>query len=98
MGPDFVSPQVDHSLIDEIVSAYEEEAIEVLRTCAAQDGIPLGVSSGAVVWAALQLARRPHHAGQRIVAICASGSERYLSSNLLACIGLESDDVSDLCF
>jgi len=94
MGPNFVSPQVDHSLIDEILSAYEEDAIEVMRSCAALDGIPLGVSSGAVVWAALQLSRRPHHAGQRIVAICASGSERYLSSSLLASIGLESDDVS----
>lgn len=95
MGPNFVSPQVDRSLIDEIVSAYEEDAIEVLRSCAARDGIPLGVSSGAVVWAALQLARRPEHAGQRIVAICASGSERYLSTSLLAGIQLDSDDVSD---
>lgn len=95
MGPNFVSPLVDRSLIDEILSATEEDAIEVLRTCAAQDGIPLGVSSGAVVWAALQLARRPELVGKRIVAICASGSERYLSSGLLASIGLESDDVSE---
>lgn len=95
MGPNFVSPLVDKGLIDEILSAHEEDAIAVLRHCAAHDGIPLGVSSGAVVWAALQLARRPEHAGQRIVAICASGSERYLSTSLLAGIGLESDDVSD---
>ena len=95
MGPNFVSPQVDLGLIDEIISAYEEDAIAVLRYCAAHDGIPLGVSSGAVVWAALQLARRPELAGQRIVAICASGSERYLSTSLLAAIGLEGDDVSD---
>lgn len=95
MGPNFVSPLVDRSLIDEILSAYEEDAIAVIRTCAAREGIPLGVSSGAIVWAALQVAKRPENAGKRIVAVCPSGSERYLSSTLLADISLESDDVSD---
>lgn len=95
MGPNFVSPLVEQGLIDEILSAYEEDAVAVLRQCAGLDGIPIGVSSGAVVWAALQLARRPEHAGQRIVAICASGSERYLSTSLLAEISLEADDVSE---
>jgi len=94
MGPNFVSPLVEQGLIDEILSAYEEDAVAVLRQCAGLDGIPIGVSSGAVVWAALQLAKRPEHAGQRIVAICASGSERYLSTSLLAEISLEADDVS----
>jgi cysteine synthase A len=94
MGPNFVSPLVEKGLIDEILSAWEEDAVTTLRQCARLDGLPIGVSSGAVVWAALQLAKRPEHAGQRIVAICASGSERYLSTPLLAEIGLESDDVS----
>jgi len=60
------------------------------------DGIPIGVSSGAAVWAALQIAKRPENAGKTIVAIVPSSSERYLSTWLFADIGTESDDITSL--
>ena len=60
------------------------------------DGIPVEISSGAAVWAALQLAQRPENKGKQIVAIVPSSSERYLSSWLFADIGVESDSVEDL--
>ena len=60
------------------------------------DGIPIGVSSGAAVWAALQIAKRPENAGKTIVAIVPSSSERYLSTWLFTDINTESDDISSL--
>jgi cysteine synthase A len=60
------------------------------------DGIPIGVSSGAAVWAALQVAKRPENKGKTIVAIVPSSSERYLSTWLFTNIGTESDDISNL--
>jgi cysteine synthase A len=55
------------------------------------DGIPVGISSGAIIWAALQIARRPENKGKQIVAVVPSASERYLSSWLFADINVESD-------
>jgi cysteine synthase A len=60
------------------------------------DGIPVGISSGATIWAALQVAKRPENKGKQIVVIVPSSSERYLSSWLFADIGSESDSVEDL--
>ena len=60
------------------------------------DGIPIGISSGAIVWAALQLAKRPENKGKQIVAIIPSSSERYLSTWLFADVGVESDSLDDL--
>jgi len=60
------------------------------------DGIPVGISSGAAIWAALQIAKRPENKGKQIVVIVASCAERYLSSWLFADIGIESDTVDDL--
>ena len=61
-----------------------------------QDGIPIGISSGAAVWAALQLAKRPENKGKQIVVIIPSSSERYLSTWLFADVNSESDSVEDL--
>jgi len=60
------------------------------------DGIPIGVSSGAAVWAALQLAKRSENKGKLIVAIIPSSSERYLSTWLFADVNVESDAIDDL--
>ena len=60
------------------------------------DGIPVGISSGASIWAALELAKRPENKGKLIVAIVPSSSERYLSTYLFADVTAESDSVEDL--
>lgn len=60
------------------------------------DGIPVGISSGAAIWAALQLAQRPENKSKQIVVIVPSSSERYLSSSLFADVGLDSDRMDDL--
>jgi cysteine synthase A len=60
------------------------------------DGIAVGISSGAAVWAAIQLAKRPENKGKQIVVIIASSSERYLSSWLFADVSAESDSLDDL--
>jgi cysteine synthase len=58
------------------------------------DGIPVGVSSGAIIWAALQVAKRPENKGKQIVAIVPSSSERYLSTWLFADVNTDADDLS----
>ena len=61
-----------------------------------KDGIPIGVSSGAMTWAAIQLAKRPENKGKQIVVIIPSSSERYLSTWLFADVSVESDSIDDL--
>jgi cysteine synthase A len=82
IGAGFVPAIYDPSVVSEILSVSSEDALTMSRRLSLEEGIPAGISSGAVVHAALQLARRPESAGKRIVAILASGLERYLSTLL----------------
>ncbi|MFM8358385.1 MAG: cysteine synthase A [Verrucomicrobiota bacterium] len=91
IGAGFIPDNLKRDLVDEVIPVAEEDSGPVAREVSQLDGIPVGISSGAIVWAALQLAKRPENAGKRIVAIVPSCSERYLSSWLFAEINVESD-------
>lgn len=84
IGAGFVPKNCNTSVIDEILKVTDEQALETARQLALDDGILGGISTGANVWAALQLARRPEFAGKTIVTIGASFGERYLSTDLAA--------------
>ncbi len=82
IGAGFVPKVLDRSLIDEVITVANDDAFAAARELAAKEGILGGISSGAAVWAALQVAARPENAGKRIVAILPSTGERYLSTEL----------------
>lgn len=84
IGGGFIPANLDRSLIDEIIPVKTDDALETARTLSREEGLPCGISSGANIWAALQIAQRPEFAGKRIVAIAASATERYLSTPLAA--------------
>jgi cysteine synthase A len=82
IGANFVPAILDRSVIDEILTIGNETAFETARQVARLDGIPVGISSGAAIAAALEIAQRPEMAGKKIVAIVPSFAERYLSTPL----------------
>lgn len=84
IGAGFIPSVLQTSLLDEIIQVTGEAAFSTARQLAAIEGIPGGISSGAAVWAALQLAARPESKGKRIVVIVPSFTERYLSTDLFA--------------
>jgi cysteine synthase A len=84
IGPGFHPAVLDLALMDGVVRVSEREAIAAARRCARLEGLPIGISSGAALHAALDLARDPAHAGRLIVAIAPSFAERYLSTALFA--------------
>ena len=84
IGAGFVPTVFDRSLIDEIVGVSDQEAMEVGRCLAREEGLLSGVSSGAAVAAALRLGQRPEMAGKRIVVILPSFGERYLSTPMFS--------------
>jgi cysteine synthase A len=73
---------LDPTLIDEIVRVTSEESLIMARRAAREEGLFVGISSGAALHAALLVARRPEMSGRRIVVILASSGERYLTSDL----------------
>lgn len=82
IGAGFVPAVMDLESVDEIIQARFEDAVEVARRLAKEEGILCGISSGANVWAALQVAARPENEGKMIVAVIADTGERYLSTAL----------------
>jgi cysteine synthase A len=96
IGAGFVPAILNTKIYDEIITVREDASGPISKQVSQLDGIPIGVSSGAAVWAALQVAKRPENKGKQIVVIIPSCAERYLSSWLFADVNVESDSVDDL--
>ncbi|HWD91310.1 MAG TPA: cysteine synthase A [Verrucomicrobiae bacterium] len=91
LGAGFIPDNLNRQILDEVIAVHEEDSAPVAKEVNRLDGIPVGISSGAIIWAALQIAARPENRGKQIVAIVPSSSERYLSSWLFADISVDSD-------
>jgi len=87
IGAGFIPAILDRSVIDEILQIGNETAFQVARKAARIEGVPVGISSGAALAAALELGARPENEGKMIVAIIPSFAERYLSTALFEGIG-----------
>ncbi len=96
IGAGFIPDVLDRSVIDEVIAVREEDAARMNHEVCRKEGIPIGISSGAAVWAALEVAARPGMEGKMVVAIIPSSSERYLSAWIYNDINLDSDSVEDL--
>ena len=84
IGAGFVPAILNTGVIDEIIQVTNDNAIATARRVDREEGILVGISSGAAIWAALQVARRPENTGKRIVVIIPSNGERYLSTVMFA--------------
>lgn len=96
IGAGFIPAVLNTKIIDEIIQVKEDQSGPISKQVIKLDGIPVGISSGAAIFAGLELAKRPENKGKKIVVIVPSSTERYLSSWLFADVDVESDNISDL--
>ena len=82
IGANFVPENLDRSVVDEILTVQDADAYEAGRRLARREGILVGITSGAAVWAAAELAKRPENRGKVIVALLPDSGERYLSTSM----------------
>jgi cysteine synthase A len=84
IGAGFVPPVLDRALLDEVMAVDDEDAIETARLIARREGVLAGISCGAALWAALEVAARPEAQGARIVVVLPDSGERYVSTPFFA--------------
>ncbi len=84
IGAGFVPSVLDRSVIDEVIAVSDEAAIETARLCARREGVLAGLSCGAALHAAVEVARRPERSGQRIIVVLPDSGERYISAPFFA--------------
>jgi cysteine synthase A len=84
IGAGFVPPVLDRGLLDEIIPVDDEDAIETARLAARREGVLCGISCGAALWGALEIAKRPEAKGRRIAVMLPDSGERYVSTPFFA--------------
>ena len=84
IGAGFVPPVLDRALLDQVMPVDDEDAIETARLAARREGVLAGISCGAALWAALEVAARPEAQGARIVVVLPDSGERYVSTPFFA--------------
>lgn len=84
LAPGFVPSILNTAIYDEVITVTTQNAFDTARAMASQEGVLVGISAGAAVWSALQVANRPENVGKNIVVMIPSSGERYLSTALFA--------------